>query len=60
VIENKKKAVDKKNIEQYVTKKKLNHIILVDLYPYNNRVMYNLKDYEILCKRNHDKDNDTD
>jgi hypothetical protein len=59
VIENKKKAVDKKNIKQYATNEKLNHIILVDLYPYKNKVMYNLKDYEILCKRNHDKDNDT-
>ena len=59
MIENKNKAIDKKNIAQYVTNEKLNHIILVDLYPYKNKVMYSLKDYEILCKRNHDIDNDT-
>jgi hypothetical protein len=59
VIENKKKAVDKKTIVQYLTNEKLNYIILVDLYPYKNRVMYNLKDYEILCKRNNDIENDT-
>ena len=59
VIENKNKAIDKKNIAQYVTNEKLNHISLVDLYPYKNKVIYSLKDYEILCKRNHDIDNDT-